>query len=94
MRYVYIAVAMVFIFSAAVYAVDSDQKNDTSAKQAGSADVKSQEKEIVVDSNERASNGKEFGVGKENEMPSGETYDQNTGLPNVVESDKEGEIEQ
>ena len=92
MRYLYIVVVVMFMSGGIAFAADADQKSGPGASQDGGAAVRSQEKEIVVDSNERRSDDKEFGVGNQREMPNGETYDQNTGLPNVVESDREGEI--
>lgn len=35
----------------------------------------------------------EYGVNKPELMPPDQSYDENTGLPNIVESDAEGEIE-
>ncbi|MDP2913766.1 MAG: hypothetical protein Q8N91_07190 [Candidatus Omnitrophota bacterium] len=35
----------------------------------------------------------EYGVNKPELMPPGQSYDENTGLPNIVESDAGGEIE-
>ena len=90
MKCLYITIVMVFIFGAGIVAAEEGPKNGSAAAQ-GTA-VQSQEKEIVTDLNDRRSNDKEHGVSSEREMPEGQTYDENTGLPNVVPSDKEGEM--
>ena len=90
MRYLYIVVAVIFMLSGGMAVAEEGQKALGAAKQ--DEGVKSQEKEIVTDLNDRRSDNKEYGENNEREMPQSETYDENTGLPNVVPSDKEGEI--
>ena len=90
MRYLYITIAVIFMMSASIAVAEEGQKTGGAAKQ--DAAVKSQEKEIVTDLNDKRSDDKEFGENNEREMPQSETYDENTGLPNVVPSDKEGEM--
>ena len=90
MRYLYIAIAIIFMLSAGIAVAEEGQKTLGAAKQGEG--VTSQKREIVTDLNDKRSDDKEYGVGSEREMPSDETYDENTGLPNIVPSDKEGEI--
>ena len=90
MRYLYIVVAVIFMLSAGVAVAEESNKISGAAKQGPVAG--SQDKEIVTDLNDRRADDKEFGENNEREMPQSETYDENTGLPNVVPSDKEGEI--
>ena len=90
MRYFYVIVAVMCMLSVGiVVAANAEGGGKTSGQGAG---IVSQEKEIVTDMNERKSDGKEFGENNEREMPQSQTYDPNTGLPNNVPSDKEGEI--
>ena len=90
MRYLYAVIAIGFIFSTSAMAAEMAQKGVAVAKQ--DAAVERQDKEIVTDLNDKRSDDKEYGVDNEREMPQHETYDENTGLPNVVPSDKEGEM--
>ena len=90
MRDLYIAIAIIFMLSAGIAVAEEGQKTLGAAKQ--DEGVKGQDKEIVTDLNDKRSDDKEYGVDSEKEMPRDETYDENTGLPNVVPSDKEGEI--
>ena len=89
MRYLYAVIAIVFIFSVSAMAAETAQKGVAAARQGGMA----QGKEIETDDNDKKADDKEYDVDNEREMPQHETYDQNTGLPNVVPSDKEGELE-
>lgn len=57
------------------------------------AAVDSQTRSIDVEHPTDMSDEAESGVNNQREMPQSQTYDDNTGLPNVVESDKTGEIE-
>ena len=90
MRYFYIVVATICMLGAGVVVMAQEQKGDKTAGQ--NAAVESQEKEIVTDSNERRSDDKEYGENNAREMPQSQTHDENTGLPNVVASDKTGEL--
>ena len=90
MRYFYVVAAVVCMLGAGIAASAEGQKGDKASGQG--AGIVSQEKEIVTDMNERRSDDKEFGENNEREMPQSQTRDENTGLPNVVPSDKEGEI--
>ena len=90
MRYLYVVMTIVFVFSASAMAAETAQKSDAAAKQGGA--VQGHGKEIETDYNDKKADDKEYGVDNEREMPQHETYDQNTGLPNVVPSDKEGEL--
>ena len=89
MKYLYVAVVMVFIFNVGPVAAKECPKCGSSAGQG--AGVVSQ-KEIVTDRNEPLSDEKESGVNNERVMPQSQTHDKNSGLPNVVPSDKTGEI--
>ena len=89
MRYFCIVLAVVCMLGAGVAIVGAQKSDKASGQGAG---IVSQEKEIVTDNNEKRSDDKEYGENNEREMPQSETYDPNTGLPNVVPSDKEGEI--
>ncbi|MDO8525783.1 MAG: hypothetical protein Q7S07_04775 [Candidatus Omnitrophota bacterium] len=100
MRYLYIIAAVIFVFGATVIftgnsaAMCGSCGTDTNDSVKKPQVKQSQGKEIVTDLNEeKKSDDKEFGVNNEREMPQSDTYDENTGLPNVVESDKAGEIE-
>ena len=77
MRYLYIILAVVVMMNVGIAIAEVG---------------KSQEKEIVTDLNDKRSDDKEYGENNEREMPQSQTHDENTGLPNVVPSDKEGEI--
>ena len=90
MRYFYVAVAVVCMLGAGIVVTAQAQNSDKAAGQG--AGIVSQEREIVTDRNEPKSDDKEFGENSEREMPQSQTYDPNTGLPNNVPSDKEGEI--
>lgn len=86
MKYMYIAVAAVFMFCAVAVVPEIVSANcgtcDTSTKdQAGSAEKKAP-----------LADEEEFGEDNRREMPQQENYDENTGLPNVVDSDTNGEI--
>lgn len=53
----------------------------------------SQLKEIDVGGETTAVEEEGYGVEERSQVSPGGTYDENTGLPNVVESDKTGELE-
>lgn len=99
MKYLNILVAAFFIFGAtAILAGDSaamcgscgtdtkDQAKDYQTKQA-------QGKHIEVDSNEEGARDSEQGITRNREMPVDETFDENTGMPDVVPSDRAGELQ-
>ena len=95
MRYVYFVAAVLFMFC--VNAMASEEAVGNGAVQAQAKTQSGQPvkapKEIVVNDNGGRADDEEFGVGQESEMPESDTYDENTGLPNVVGSDTMGEIE-
>lgn len=85
MRYLFVVVA-IFAMSYAGIAVAQDSTGDTAAP-------RSAEKPIVVDSNDApAGDDDGFEDRESRRVPPAQVYDENTGIPNVVESDKEGEI--
>lgn len=84
MKYFYAVVAFMCLLMVSNVAA---QEGDDSAGKASAG------KEIVVTNPESRADDAEFGVNNEREMPQSETYDPNTGLPNVVGSDKAGELE-
>ncbi|MDD5136563.1 MAG: hypothetical protein PHN63_04375 [Candidatus Omnitrophica bacterium] len=96
MRYVCVAVAIVFMFGITAVAaekVSADcgmcgvQKKDTGARSGESATAKE-----GADRGEPLSDEEEYGEDNRREMPQQQTYDENTGLPDNVPSDREGEI--
>jgi hypothetical protein len=90
MRYLYAAVAVIFMLGTSVVSAEEPQSVAGAGR---GAVIVNQEKEIITDTNEERSDDEEFGENDRREMPQYETYDENTGLPDVVESDREGEIE-
>ena len=90
MKYLYVAIVIVLIFS--VGSVTANECSNCGSSAGQGAGVVSQEREIVTDKNEPMSDEKESGVNNEREMPQSQTHDKNSGLPNVVPSDKTGEI--
>lgn len=50
-------------------------------------------KHLDVGDDERPSRERDTSASEGNPMPLGESYDENTGLPNVVKSDTVGEVE-
>jgi hypothetical protein len=91
MRYLYMAAAFILMLGTAAIADENSPKGgDEAAKQGTVAQV--QGKEIDVSHPTALADEAESGVNSEREMPQHETYDENTGLPNVVPSDKEGEM--
>ena len=50
-------------------------------------------KHLDIGDDERPSKPRDTSASEGNLMPMGESYDENTGLPNVVKSDTVGEIE-
>ena len=95
MKYFYFVAAFIFVSVSCVFAGEEVSKSPVvaSSQAVKTGQVLSQGKEIVVDSNEALSDDKDYGVGEVREMPESDTYDQNTGMPNVVGSDTAGEIE-
>ena len=94
MRYLITAMAIVFMLSVSAMAAQEMVKSGPPAQQQTAPSPKPQGglKEIVVDENEGRTPDRNYGVGEDRQMAPGQTHDENTGLPNVVESDKEGEL--
>ncbi|MDD3904950.1 MAG: hypothetical protein PHS46_00280 [Candidatus Omnitrophica bacterium] len=85
MRYLFVVVA-IFAMSYAGIAVAQDDAKSAATQGAV-------EKPIVVDSNDApAGDDDGFEDRESRRVPPAQVYDENTGIPNVVESDKEGEI--
>ena len=89
MRYLSVVIALVFVFSAAAMAADESQKAPAPAAAKQGPAIQGQGKEIEVDHPTSLADEAESGVNSDREMPSSETYDENTGLPDVVPSDRE-----
>lgn len=89
MRYLSLVVAAIFVMWAG-YCGAQDTKNTAPV-----VGEKSDEMAVPADTAEDSDVGEreDSGVGRENLMPPGQTYDENTGMPNTVESDTDGEIE-
>ncbi|GEM_PF-5039205 len=86
MRYLYIAVAVVFLFCAVAVAPDK------SAAMCGMCDTAEKDQAGAVEKKAPLADDEEFGEDNRREMPQQENYDENTELPNVVDSDTNGEI--
>jgi len=86
MRYLYIAVAVVFIFGGDIVTPSMAADNG------GSGDTAKSVPTDVVQKKAPLADDQEFGEDNRREMPQQENYDENTGLPNVVDSDKNGEM--
>jgi hypothetical protein len=82
------------MFSATTFfAYNSAANCGSCGTDAKAAAKSSQEHEIVTDLNETNAQGEEAVANSVSDRPQSRTYDQNTGLPDVVASDKEGEID-
>ena len=92
MKYLCFATVIVFMLSTAAVAAEEARGTGAAAGK-GQVTVQGKEKEIETDYNDESSGGKARGAGDKREMPASDSYDPNTGLPNVVSSDKEGELE-
>lgn len=86
MKCLSIAVMVLFIFSAGFaapcIAVEESNPGDVSA------DMSTE----TVEEKAPLADDAEFGENNRREMPQYENYDENTGMPNVVGSDKTGEL--
>jgi hypothetical protein len=75
-------------------AEDSVQKAAAAQGVGQDAPSNSEMKEIDTGSgSNEAVSEEDYGVDQPGLMPEGEVYDENTGMPNVVPSDTEGELE-
>jgi hypothetical protein len=94
MRYVYLLVSMAFLASFNIgWAEESADKKAAAAKTVVVEENPGQDLKQVDVGNNQPARPEEYGVDRPRVMPSWETNDENTGLPDVVESDKEGELE-
>lgn len=95
MRYFY----MIVVLTCAIFSnMPCDAEETKAKKETAQKTVIVEEggvggKHINVGNTEDNSGRSESGVGAERPMPTWETYDQNTGLPDVVPSDSYGEYE-
>jgi len=87
MKYLYIAVAVVFLFCAVALSPEIVSANCGHCGTPAKGQVEPAEKKAPLADDE------EFGVDNRREMPQQENYDENTGLPNVVDSDTNGELQ-
>ena len=83
MRYLYVVAAIIFMFGTAVIA----EENISDDKSSGTVKVSADKGK-----GEPLSDEQEYGEDNRREMPQQQSYDENTGLPNNVPSDREGEI--
>jgi hypothetical protein len=88
MRYICLLSVLAVVLWAGLSAGDSVEKpaivNDNQGDQS---------KEIDTSDSGRQPVNVDYGMDQGSEMPQGQVYDQNTGMPDVVPSDREGEIE-
>ena len=83
MRYLFAVVAILAIFNTGIVSAQDAAK---------AAAPQSAEKPIVVDSNDEDTGDKEYVASEGEKAASEQVYDENTGLPNVVGSDENGEM--
>lgn len=87
MRYLYIVVAAVFMLCGVTI------MSETASAMCGNCGTVEKGKAGAVEKEAPLADDEEFGEDNRREMPQYENYDENTGMPNVVESDKTGELE-
>ncbi|MFA6142953.1 MAG: hypothetical protein WC738_06660 [Candidatus Omnitrophota bacterium] len=95
MRYLSLAVAAIFMMWVGLCGAEDVKKAAPVAKAASAVKAKSDKGMASAKAAEDtdAEEMESSGVNRENLMPPGQTYDTNTGMPNTVESDTNGEIE-
>ncbi|MFA5142923.1 MAG: hypothetical protein WC522_01975 [Candidatus Omnitrophota bacterium] len=93
MKYLCIAVAVIFIFGIFAVGLDKAMAGSGACDGAGKTAKEEQAPVAAEGADEPVADDEEDGVGSRRAMPTMQTYDQNTGLPNLVSSDREGEIE-
>lgn len=86
MKYLYIALAVVFLFCTVIIAPEAVSAKCGTCGDDGKG-------EAAVEKQAPLADDQEFGEDNRREMPQQENYDENTGLPNVVGSDMNGEMQ-
>jgi len=90
MRYLCVVAAVLFALGASPVAAEEAGK-ESGGDESVTTETKAQEPAGAAHRHE-TSDDKEFGEDNGREMPQNQTHDENTGLPNVVDSDKTGEL--
>lgn len=96
MRYMFMAWILAFALCAApVFAEEESQETAESGVEADEAEEASSDEpeDIYTGEEDERAPETEYGASRPDLMPPGESYDENTGLPNVTGSDTDGEIE-
>ena len=93
MKYLCLVIVLVFGLWVGSCAADDAQKTTAAKTVVTEENPDSKMKEIDTGNGGGNPIKEGYGVDQQRTMPAGQTYDENTGLPNTVESDKAGELE-